>query len=391
MAILHRTSTTTGKTSYQVLIDRRDPLTNARKRVVIGTYRTKKEAEKAEREAIVERDRGTLVDPQKMTVVALLDTYLTAEVPKTVKPENRAEYRIVIDKHLKPALGDLKVQRLTTQHVDTLYGSLIEAGYSASLIRKVHQRLSAALRLAVRWQIVSRNVCDAVTPPKMTSKAPKVWTPQEAARFLATARDEGDPLAMYWTLMLETGARTSELLGVSWHDVDLDAGTVRFGAQVVRLMGGTPIVKSGGKTESATRTIRLTTATVEALRNHRRAWIAAKLSAPEWADEHELIFVSRTGRPLNARNVRRSFDRLVGLAGVPAISPHSLRKTHITSAIAAGAPVKAVAARVGHRDVSTTLKTYTALTRGQEDALLDIVEALMTVPDDRAQNGARSG
>jgi integrase len=389
MAILSRTSKSTGKTSYQVLIDRRDPDTNTRKRVVVGTYRKLGAAKKAEREAMVERDRGTLVDPQKMTIGALLDTYLTTEVPKSVSLENRQGYQIVVDKHLKPALGHIKVQRLTAQHVDALYSTLIEREYSASLIRKVHQRLSAALRLAVRWQIVRRNVCEAVTLPKMTTKPPKVWTPQEAARFLATARDGGESLVMYVTLMAETGARTSELLGVSWKDVDFDRNTIRFGAQVVRLMGGTPIVKAGGKTESAVRTIRLTMPTMEALREHRKAWVAAKLSATEWADAHELIFVSKTGRPLNARNVRRAFDRMVKLAGVPEITPHGVRKSHITAAIAAGAPMKAVSSRVGHRDLATTLKIDTALTRGQEDSMLDIVSALMTaVPAGAADDEA---
>jgi integrase len=377
MAILQRTSKSTGKTSYQVLIDRRDPDTEARKRVVVGTYRTKREAEKAEREALVERDRGTLVDPQKMTVAELLDTYLTHEVPQNVSPENIANYELVIRKHLKPALGSIKVQRLTAQHVDQFYSALRERGYSPSLMKKCHMRLKAALRLAVRWQIVSRNVCESVSPPRLTTKPAKVWSPVEAATFLATARESRDPLTMYWTLMLETGARTSEMLGVSWKDVDFDAGTIRFGVQVVRLMGGTTIVKSGGKTESAARTIQLTMPTLSLLRDYRTAWVAKKLAAAEWADEHELIFVSKTGRPLNARNVRRVFDRLVAKAGVPENSPHGLRKSHITAAIASGGPVKAVAARVGHRDVATTLRTYTALTRGQEDSLMDIVSALM--------------
>jgi integrase len=379
MAILKRTSKATGQASFQVLIDRRDPDTNERKRIVIGTFPSIGKARKAEREAIVERDRGTLVDPQKMTIAELLDTYLAHEVPKTVSPENISTYEIVIRKHIKPALGSVKVQRLTVQHVDQFYSALREQGYSPSLMKKCHMRLNAALELAVRWQIVSRNVCKSVKPPKLTTKPASVWTPVEAATFLATARDTNDPLTMYWTLMIETGTRTSELLGVSWKDVDFSAGTIRFGVQVVRLMGGTPIVKLGGKTESAARTILLTEPTLALLRDHRTACVAKKLAAAEWADEHQLVFVSKTGHPLNARNVRRAFDRLVIKAGVPENFPHGLRKSHITAAIASGAPIKAVAARVGHRDVATTLRTYTALTRGQEDSLMDIVSALMAV------------
>jgi integrase len=379
MAIVKRAAKD-GRSRYLVRIAAYDPVTGKRQNKNIGTFRTKAEAQAKEREALTERDRGTLVDPKRLTMSDLLDIYLAQEMPKTVKPENQQEYRIVVEKHLKPALGHLKVQKLTAEHVDAFYGALLAKEYSSSLIRKCHQRLSTALRMAVRWQIVSRNVAETVSPPKMNAKPPKVWTPQEAARFLAVAREAQEPLLPYWNLMLETGARTSELLGVSWNDVDFERGTIRLGAQVVRLLGGTPVVKVGGKTESAMRTIRLTVPTLEMLQDYRRLWLAARVAAEEWADAHELIFVSRTGRPLNARNVRRAFDRVVQLAAVPSISPHGIRKTHITASIAAGAPVKAVAARVGHRDVSTTLRTYTALTRGQEDQLMHIVEALMAVP-----------
>ncbi len=100
--------------------------------------------------------------------------------------------------------------------------------------------------------------------------------------------------------------------------------------------------------------------------------IALKFDEAEW-NPHDLVFCSAGGRPLNARNVRRTFDRICVTAGVKPISPHGIRKTHITTTIAKGANVKAVAARVGHRDITTTLKTYTALTAAMDDELMDIV------------------
>jgi integrase len=232
---------------------------------------------------------------------------------------------------------------------------------------------------------VSHVVTDDAKPPKLTHKAPKVWTPDDVATFLneAAAIDEatGKRYHAYWPLWLlfvETGARTSELLGIAWDDVDLERGTLRLGAQVVRLLKGTPIVKQDAKTEAGRRTIRLTAGTVAELKAHRTAWLEMKLASgdKEW-NPHNLVFCSASGRPLNARNVRRAYDRIVEDAGVPPISPHSIRKTHITTTIANGANVKAVAARVGHRDITTTLKTYTALTAAMDDELMGIVEAIV--------------
>lgn len=364
-----------GKNRWLVRVESPDPVTGKRRRVTVGTYRTKREAEREEAKAITERDRGTLLLPDRTTVGELLDKWLAVDVPRTVRPENIVNYETIIRKHLKPAFGNVQVRKLTVERVEGLYADLQTAGYSTSLIRNVHLRLSAALRLAKRWNLVAENVCDIAKPPTLSYGQPRFWTPDEVGAFLDIAED--DELYPYWLLAAETGARTSELLGVSWQDVDLERGAIRFGQQVVRLNKGTPFVKQGGKTDAGRRTVRLTTSTVAELRAYRTAWLEKRVAAPEWENPHDLVFCSARGRPLNARNVRRTFDRLVKDSGVTRISPHGLRRTHITSAIAAGANLKAVAARVGHRDLNTTIRTYQQLTGGMEDELLDIVEALM--------------
>lgn len=374
MAIIERRDGD-GKRRWQVRISVRDPKTGKRANQTIGTYPTKREAAKAERDAMTERDRGTLLAPDRTTIGELLDKWLAVDVPRTVKPENLVTYEIIVRRHLKPAFGDVIVSKLTVEAVERFYADLQTAGYSSSLIKKCHMRLSSALRLAQRWGLVTVNVCDVARPPKITATQGMAWTPSEVGAFLIEA--EGDGMHPYWSMALETGARTSELLGVSWNDVDLDRGTVRFGRQVVRLLHGTPIVKEGGKTSTASRTVRLTPHLVEELRTHRRRWLERKLVAPEWENPHDLVFCTASGRPINARHVRRSFDRLVEASGVTPISPHGMRRTHVTHAIGAGANLKAVAARVGHRDLTTTIRTYQQLTQGMEDELLAVVEAIV--------------
>lgn len=374
MAILKRTSTI-GRARYQVIVDRRDSVTGTRNRQVVGTYPTRRGAEKAEAQAITQREQGTLLKPDRTTIGELLDRWLEVDVPRTVKPENMVTYEVIIRRHLKPAFGNVLVRKLTVEAVERFYADLQTAGYSSSLIKKCHMRLAAALRLAQRWGLVTTNVCDVAKPPAIRSSQGKAWTPGEVGAFLVEA--ESDGMHPYWSMALETGARTSELLGVSWNDVDLERGTVRFGRQVVRLLHGTPIVKEGGKTSTASRTVRLTPHLVEELRTHRRRWLERKLAATAWENPHDLVFCTASGRPINARHVRRSFDRLVEASGVTPISPHGMRRTHVTHAIGAGANLKAVAARVGHRDLTTTIRTYQQLTDGMEDELLAVVEAIV--------------
>ncbi len=229
--------------------------------------------------------------------------------------------------------------------------------------------------MAQRWKLVPENVCNFIQPPRVAYKRSEVWTRTEVAAFLEVA--ERDRLYPYWSLAIETGARTSELLGVSWEDIDFDRGTVQFGHRVVRLLKGTPIIKRDAKTEAGCRTVLLTSDMIADLRRHRTEWHERRRIATEWDNADQLVFCTASGRPINPSHVRRSFNRLVGEAGVKPITPHSMRKTHITAAVAAGGNLKAVAARVGHRDPTTTLKTYAQLIPQMEDDLLDIVSQLV--------------
>ncbi len=373
MAIVERLDKD-GKRRYQVRIAVRDA-SGKRINQTIDTFGSKREAEKAERDALVERDKGTLLVPDRTTVGELLDRWLEVDVPRTVKPENMVTYEVIVRKHLKPAFGSMPVRNLTVEQIERFYADLQASGYSSSLIKKCHMRLSAALRMAKRWGIVAENVCDVVKPPKLTYRQPTAWTPMEVSAFLLEA--EGDGMHPYWNLAIETGARTSELLGVSWIDINFEKGTLRFGRQVVRLLNGTPIVKLDAKTEAGRRTVRLTAHMMDELRNYRQRWLERKLAASEWENSHDLVFCTASGRPINARHVRRSFDRLVTASGVTAISPHGMRRTHITHAIGAGGNLKAVAARVGHRDLTTTIGVYQQLTGGMDDELLALVEAIV--------------
>jgi integrase len=370
-----------GKPHWRVRVWINDASSGTRKLQTVGIYPTKTEAQREGARAVEQRQRGTLLQPTDMTVAQLLDVWLEQEMPKTVRPENQEPYRIVVANHLKPALGSTRVQRLSVHAIEAFYGTLSDAGYSPSLIRKCHLRLSSALKLARRWGWIAENPCEVSTVPKLIYKEPDVWTPIDTTRFLDIAAS--DSMHPYWTLAVETGARTSELLGLGWVDCDLERGTLTIGRRAVRLLNGTPILKVGAKTAAGRRSIRLTEGTLNALTEHRDRQRIRRRVASDWVD-NDLIFATASGRPVNPSHVRRSFDRLVSRAGVKRLTPHGMRKSHITALIAGGANIKAVAARVGHRDITTTLKTYTALTSSMQDELHSLVEALAAV----RQNGA---
>lgn len=141
MAILKRVSKATGKASWQVLVDKPDAIPVKRNRVTVGTYRLKKEAEKAERDALANLERGAFVDPAKTTVAELLDSWLASKAG-AISPNSYKDYEIAMRRHLKPALGSVRVQALTADAVQAAYASWRsgERPMGARMVGRCHSR-----------------------------------------------------------------------------------------------------------------------------------------------------------------------------------------------------------------------------------------------------------
>jgi integrase len=380
MAIEKRTGKD-GKPQYRVRINVNDTVTGARKWQGVGTYRTKKEAEAAERKALDQRERGTLLDPASTTVAELLTSWLATKAGE-VTPQTVAGYEIAVRVHLIPALGSVKVQKLTAARVQAQYDAWRDEGMGARTLRVCHLRLSQALDQAVRFHLVQTNVCKMVTPARVPRPKPEVWNAGEAMTFLATA--EGDSLAPLWHLLLLEGMRRGEALGLRWQDINWERGTAHI-VQSVRagIHKGEAIIQERTKTNAGARTVRLTGRTVAALKEHRKAQLQKRMAASQWED-HDLIICTSKGTPLNPTNVRKHFDPLVTRAGLRRITPHGLRHTHATMLLRQGVHPKIVSERLGHASIGLTLDVYSHLLPDSQTVAADAIDTIMKA----AGNGA---
>jgi integrase len=329
MAVYRRVSKTTGKVSWQAVLERRDPSTGERDRLILGTYRLKKDAEKAIRDEQSMRDRGTAVDPSKVTVAEVLGNWLRTTRTE-VRPQTAAGYEITIRKHLVPALGSVPVQKLSAARLQQQYNAWHDAGVGTRTIRNCHMSLSQALDQAMRHNIVVTNVCTSVRAPRDSPKRAEVWNSEQLRNFLAVAQDDGmHPL---WHLLASTGMRRQEALGLRWQDVNWERGTVHIVQTVIADIAnrGAALIQQGTKTRAGARTVRLSPDTVALLKEYREEWAEKKLAASVWAD-NDLIVCTSKGTPINPNNVTRSFDALVKLAGVPDITVHGIRHTRDTT------------------------------------------------------------
>lgn len=374
MAIETRISLADKKPRYLVRIDVRTP-DGRRKQQRVGSFTSKRDAERAEAAAITNRERGTLLSPDTTTVAELLDEWLRTKAGE-ISSNSLTDYGVSIRKHLKPALGSIRIQTLSAARINAQYVRWREAGLSAHVVRGAHLRLSQALDYAVRTKLLLHNPARDVKPPRITRPKFDHWNPDESARFLrASAEDYLYPL---WELLLREGMRRGEALGLRWRDVNLERGSAHIVQTVIpdKANKGAARIQARTKTASGSRSVRLSEETVAALREHRRLWLSRKLASVEWQDI-DLILCTRDGGPINPDNLGRSFSAIVKAAGLRRIKVHELRHTSATLLLLAGIPAKVVSEKLGHASIAITLDCYShVLPDMQDEATVRMSEIL---------------
>jgi integrase len=375
-----------GRRWYPV-VDMRDPATGERKRKWHGGHDTKREAARALTEILGRLDAGTYVAPSRRTVAGfLVEDWLPAVRP-SLRPSTFSSYRMMIEKHLAPRLGDLPLQQLTAPRLNAAYASMLaagrrrgEGGLSPRTVRYGHTIMRRALADAVRWNLLARNVADSADPPSAKAtrpKAPKAWSAQDLHRFLEHVR--GDRLYAAYLLAATTGLRRGELLGLRWAAVDLDAGQLSVSTTVVSV--DYEIRESIPKTERSRRLVTLDSGTLAALREHRETQRLERLSLGLPAETDGLVFAQPDGMPLHPHSFSAAFARQVEAAGIPRISLHGLRHTWATLALMAGIHPKIVQERLGHSSIATTLDTYShAVPTMQETAAALVANLVLASP-----------
>ncbi len=317
---------TTGKVSWVATVDLpRDPVTGKRRQKRI-TAPTRKEAEAKAAALITTIDTGGFGEATagKLTVTAYLAQWLDA-ARQTVRPGSARRYERALAQHVEPFIGRVLLAKLTPLDVQRLYAARLEAGLSPTTVALLHNILHRALKQAVRWGLLTRNVTEAVDVPRATVPDYATWNADQAVRFLAVA--DADPLAALWRLALLTGMRRGEILGLRWEDVDLARGALSVRHTLIS--GATGALEDGQpKTKAGRRQVALPRSVVDSLQRHRIQQLEARLQAgPAYADAG-LVFADALGAPVHPSPLRRRFLALIAEAGATA-APVSRPAAHV--------------------------------------------------------------
>ena len=257
-----------------------------------------------------------------------------------------------------PYLGDVRLCDLTPFGVERMTAAIVHAGRTARTADMARKVLRLALRQAIRDGLVVRNVAAEARPPRVEPYQARTLTADEARRLIASTTD--DELGPLWAVLVATGLRQGEALGLAWSDVDTAAGTLTVRRALTRIDGcpqlGPPSRPAVGERSRYRPLLATPSSDSEPDRTPR-----APRPAP-WQNADDLVFTDAVGRPLVNRYITPALRAALSRAGLPAIRCHDLRHTAATLQLAAGVPLSTISRTLGHSTLAITADTYAAVT-----------------------------
>lgn len=344
-----------------------------------GGFQTRREADAFLVDTISALRSGRFAEPSKLTVAEYLVEHWFPVRAASLRPSTHDSYRRIIERHVLPSLGHLRLQHLAGHQLDVLYAELLGDGLAPKTVRNVHTTIHKALHDAVRKDLVPRNVADAADPPKLARPGEnemKTWAPNEVITFFEAIAEHR--LAVAYVLAATTGMRRGEILGLRWSNVDLEDRRLTITRTILsvayKITAGTP------KTGKGRRTIALDAETVRLLRQHRTLQSAERGGRATTRDDY--VFAKPDGQPIHPDYFSQTFDRTVKRLGLPRIRLHDLRHTHATLGLAAGVPVKIMSERLGHATAAFTQDVYMHAIPAMEEAAADQIAGLLFGSED---------
>jgi len=331
----------------------------------------KKIAESYRIELLHKIDNNAYVDAKNMTFESLLNKWLDS---RDLAPKTHYRYKEIIDLHLTPALGNVRLDKLQPLHIQNYYKEAQEKGrigrknssrkgLSGTTVLQHHRIIHCALHQAIMWGLVTRNVADAVIPPRKEKRV--LFEPTLDQIFEVFDKIKDDIIYMPSVLALSTGARRGEALGERWKDLtefydeesEMVCGRISI-VQTLQRVPGKGLKFQPPKTPGSRRVVELPATTVIELNRHKTLQDELKTSLGDTYQDNDLICCWNDGRPIDPDYITKRFESITAQLGYPDFRFHDLRHAHATFLLAAGVDSKIIQERLGHSTVSFTLDQY---------------------------------
>ena len=349
--------------NYIVYLEYFDKETNKRKQKNMGSYTLKRDANKRLNEVKEEIYKEELLLPNEMILQDfLLDFLEKYKMNLSITTYNC--YMRICKKYIIPLLGDIKLCDIRPIHIQNYVDDLLDLLTPQTI--KVHLNiLNLALKRAYRLKLIKENVVQFVEVPKNKKYKNEIYNAEDMKKLLEKSRETSLELPII--LASGLGLRISEILGLTWNNIDFNDFTITIDKITVRDKG--QVILKEPKTESSIRTISAPKEIILMLKQLKKDRLAAKLRGEK--SHRELIFYDKNLNPIAQDVLSKKFRYFLQENNLKHIRFHDLRHSHVTMLIDAKVPIKVISERVGHSNVNTTLNIYSHALREMDQEASD--------------------
>lgn len=303
------------------------------------------------------RDYGPAGDVAAMTLGAYLADWLTDYRPN-IRASTFRSYKGHVDHHIVPLLGGIVISRLEPSDVRRLIRQTLAAGKSPATVARIIATLRIALGQAKNERAIADNVASGIRLPKVEREPVRGMTPAHAN--LIRDAIKGKPFEAVYRLLLGSGIRLGEAIGLNQRDVHVDDAYIE-----VRV------------SKTKVRAVPISDDAADALRTHLAS---LKVVGPD----EPVFFGPKSGERLTGSTVSHALPRLLTEANLPRMTPHGLRHGTATLMLAAGVPMRVISEQLGHANPTMTAKVYAHVVPDMQRAAIRSVDRVR--PSDESRN-----
>lgn len=344
---------------------------------------TKKEASIALEQALAKyHSAGIFKDEENISVNDYMLFWLENYVEKNLSTNSYINYKNIISKYVLPKLGIYHLNKLTPAVIQKFINEVAESTeykhdhtplskHSVEIILMV---VKESLRHAVHpWQLIDHSPADYVTMPKYRSntdqKDLKIITPKQF-KMITTILDEYQMIPFY--IAYYTGMRRGEVCGLTWANINLNRQIITVNQQMKQYAKND--IRIGTlKTAASYRTITIGKTLTNILKHQQLRQKELQMKYGSYYYKSDFVCTKKSGKPITPMSIKYMSDRIHAKLGFP-FNFHSLRHTHATMLLEAGASPKEVQVRLGHSRISTTLDTYVHLSNSKKRQTADLFD-----------------
>ena len=220
--------------------------------------------------------------------------------------------------------------------------------------------------------MIRENIVECIDIPRVKKFKNTIYNTENMVKLLQICK--GTNLEIYIYLASGLGLRISEILGLTWDNIDFNENTITIEKITVR--NNSKVILKNPKTESSERTISVPREIIQILKDHKRKQLELKLKG-EIKNNMNLLFFDKNEQPIAQDVLSKKFNKFLKENNLEHIRFHDLRHSHVTLLINSKVPIKVISERVGHSNINTTLNIYAHALKEMDSEASDKISEIL--------------